>query len=384
MWQGLKKCVFIKINNGSGGVVMIYVPMLKTRDEEMRVLKSVKECFSDKVIPLVEVISEKYQIRYEVDENGEFIKKQHGKQMRKVPCEPTEQDIITLQKLNEMVEGRKLFVDYFRFSIRKYGRNIKFESAELAIRISNNYELYKKKVLSVIEYENMIPVISVKPEFEIPKSELKSFIEQLQMGTEQIALRITEEWIDLYTDIICNVLRKDDYLLFDIEEQNPETKFIEIESLKELDIRCNIVLLNSPRKASIRNGEYPEHDKTDLINNCARNIAKDYELAGYGDYCGLRDVMPLNNKSNGTGAALALLYNYKENAFYSYCNHDTSLGTRGYIDIIQMIKDEEGIHNADGDCPAYLRIHQIENTGSWNTWHHINAVRCIHQTSKYL
>lgn len=363
---------------------MIYIPMLKTRDEELRVLRSMKEHYSDKIIPLIEVICEKYQVRYMTDENGEFIREKHKTQYRKVKCVPTEQDIITLQSLNEMVESQKLFIDYFRFSLDKYGKNIKFESAELAFNLSNDYQLYKQKVLSVAQYKNMIPVISVKPDFDIPKNELKNFVAQLQNVTEQMALRITEEWIDEYKDIISGLLRHDDFLLFDIEEQNPESKFMEIEELNDLGAKCKIVLLNSPRKASIKNGEYPEHDKTDLINNCARNIAGAYNLTGYGDYCGLRDVMPLNNKSNGTGAALALLYDFTENVFYSYCNHDTSLGTRGYLDIIPLIMGDEVILNRDGDCPGYMKIEQIPSTGSWNTWHHINAVRYIHQTSKYL
>ncbi len=363
---------------------MIYVPMLKTRDEELRVLKSMKGCYSDKIIPLIEVISEQYQVRYKTDENGEFIREKHKTQYRKVKCTPTEQDIITLQSLNEKVDGCKMFIDYFRFSLNKYGKNIKFESAELAYNLSNDYQLYKQKVLSVSQYKNMIPIISVKPDFGIPRAELKSFVSQLQETTEQMALRITEEWTDTYRDIICDFLRKDDFLLFDIEEQNPESKFMEIEELNDFSAKCKIVLLNSPRKASVRNWEYPEHDKTDLINNCARVIASDYGLTGYGDYCGLRDVMPLNNKSNGTGAALALLYNFTENVFYSYCNHDTSLGMRGYLDIIPLIMEDEEILNSDGDCPAYMKINQIPNTGSWKTWHHINAVRYIHQTSKYL
>ncbi len=151
---------------------MIYIPMLKTRDEELRVLKSMKECYSDKIIPLIEVISEKYQVRYQTDENGEFIREKHKTQYRKVKCTPTEQDIVTLQSLNEMLEGRKMFVDYFRFSLNKYGKNIKFESAELAFNLSNNYQLYKQKILSVSRYKNMIPIISVKPDFDIPRSEL--------------------------------------------------------------------------------------------------------------------------------------------------------------------------------------------------------------------
>lgn len=362
---------------------MVYVPMLKTRDEELRVLKSMKGCYSDKIIPLVEVISEQYKVRYETDENGEFIREKHKTRYLKVKCKPSEQDIITLQNLNEMVEDRKIFIDYFRFSLEKYGRNIKFANAELAFNLSNSYELYRKKVLSVSEYKNMIPVISVKPGFGIPKTELENFVTQLQANSEQIALRITEEWISIYKDIICNLLREDDYLLFDIEEQNPETKFMEIIQLKDLKVKCGIILLNSPRKASIRNGEYPHHAKTNLINNCARNVATAYELMGYGDYCGLKDVMPPNSGSS-TGAALALFFDFTENVFYSYCNHDTSLGMRGYRDIIPLIKADELILNREGDCPGFEKMAQIQGTGNWNTWHYINAVRYIYQTSKYL
>lgn len=363
---------------------MIYVPMLKTRDEELRVFKAMRECYSEKIIPLIEVISEQYQVRYETDENGEFIKKKSKSRYLRVKCKPTEGDIITLQKLNEMCENRRIFIDYFRFSLKKYGKNIKFPSAELAFNLSNNYEYYKEKVLAVTQHNNMIPVISVKPEFEIPKSELGSFVSQLQINSEQMALRITEEWISTYKDIICNLLRESDYLLFDIEEQNPETKFMEINQLKEFKAKCRIILLNSPRKSSIKNGEYPKHGKTDLINNCARDITTIHELMGYGDYCGLKDAMPLNTGPTTTGAALALFYDFSENVFYSYCNHDTSLGMKGYIDIIPLIKDDEAMLNSDGDCPGYMKMNQIPNTGTWNTWHHINAIRYIHQTSKYL
>lgn len=53
---------------------MIYIPMLKTRKEELKVLKVMKEHYSDKIIPLIEVIREIYKPNYLTDENGEFIK----------------------------------------------------------------------------------------------------------------------------------------------------------------------------------------------------------------------------------------------------------------------------------------------------------------------
>lgn len=360
---------------------MIYVPMLKTRLEELRVTKEMEYCFSDKIVPLFEIINELYKTTYQKDENGEFIYEQHKTRMLKVKAMPTEADIITLQSLNDIMKGKLMFVDYFRFSIKKYGKNISYTKAELSFDLNNSLELYKKKVLETTKYTNMIPVVSVKPDCDFPKFDLAEFVTKLQKRTIHIALRITEEWIDKTKDIIQN-LRESDFLLFDIEEQNPDLKFMEIQELMELQANCQIILLNSPRKLALKNGEYPEHSQTDLINNCARIVARDNEFNGYGDYCGLKDAMPLNDGSNGTGAALALLYDYNENIFYSYCNHDTSLGTLGYKTLLPIIREDEPMLNADKDCPGFAKIHTLTSTGNWNTWHHINAVRYIHQIYK--
>ena len=76
--------------------------------------------------------------------------------------------------------------------------------------------------------------------------------------------------------------------------------------------------------------------------------------------------------------------NFVENVFYSYCNHDTSLGMRGYGDIIPVIEADEEMLNPDGDCPGIEKMNNLDGNGNWSTWHYINAVRYIHQTSKYL
>lgn len=362
---------------------MMYVPMLKTRAEELRVAKEMHSCFSDKIIPLFEVINELYKTVYKKDSNGEFIYEQHKARKVRVKDEPTEDDIITLQSLNNLVDRKLMFIDYFRFSLKKYGKNISFRKAELSFNLNNDLELYKAKLLETTKYSNMIPVISLKPECEFPKADLVNFVSKLQRNTRHIALRITEEWID-YTKDIIHGLRESDFLLFDVEEQNPELKFMEIQELVDMQIDCKIILLNSPRKLMLKNGEYPEHAQTDLINNCARFVAEANEFYGYGDYCGLKDAMPTNDGSNGTGAALALLYDYEQNVFYSYCNHNTNLGMAGYATLIPLIIADEPILNPVGDCPGYEKIHSLPSTGSWNTWHHINAKRYIHQIYKHL
>lgn len=189
--------------------------------------------------------------------------------------------------------------------------------------LNNDYALYKDKVLAISEFHNMIPVISVK------------------------------------------------------EEINPETKFMEIEELNELQLNAQIILINSPRKLAVKNGEYEEQGETALINNSARIVAADNQLAGYGDYCGLKDLMPMNDGSKGTGASLALVYDFHKNVFYSYSNHDTSLGIKGYYKLIPLIKKDEKWLNPSKDCPGFEKIKMLSSSGTWNTWHHINAVRYI-------
>lgn len=360
---------------------MMYVPMLKIRAEELRVAKEMNSCFSDQIIPLFEIINELYRTTYKKDKNGEFIFEQHKTRMFKAKADPTEADIITLESINNIADGKMMFMDYFRFSLKKYGKNLSFRKAELSFNLNNDLELYKNKLLETTKYSNMIPVISLKPDCDFPPSALEEFVSKLQANTTHIALRITEEWIDQTKDIIQG-LRETDFLLFDVEEQNPELKFMEIQELVDLQADCKIILLNSPRKLALKNGEYPEHDQTDLINNCARVVAEDNDFDGYGDYCGLKDAMPTNDGSNGTGAALALLYDYNQNVFYSYCNHDTSLGMAGYRTLIPIMKADERMLNPKKDCPGYAKIHTLSNTGSWNTWHHINATRYIYQIYK--
>lgn len=363
---------------------MIYVPILKTRKAEFKVLQKSEKYFAEKIIPLVEIIAEEYKVTYEKDENGEFIRQRHGKVMRRVRCKPTEEDIITLDNLNQLVGGKSVFIDYFRFSLDKYGKNIDFAKAELSYNLNNDYNLYKQKLLSVTEYENMIPVISVKKDFDIPKTELCDLLHKLQRRTKRVGLRITEEWLDTYEIILQNELREEDYLLFDIEEQNPEYKFIELDYIAELDLKCSVILVNSPQKMSAKNGDYPECGVADLIDNCAKEVAAGYEFEGYGDYCGLKDKMPLKDGGNGKGAALALLYDFRDNVFYSFCNHDTGLGLRGYRTVVKDVLAAEWKLNPDGDCPGYEKVHKLPNGGGWSNWHYINAVRYIQQVFKYL
>ena len=126
-------------------------------------------------------------------------------------------------------------------------------------------------------------MLSIKKEFDCSESELESTLKTLQKGSKSIALRFTEEYLQLCKQSIETLLREEDFILFDIGEQGPETKFIEIEELMKLHTKAKCILLNSPRKRDISNAEYPEMDFTDMINDSARQIAEVNEMHGYGN-----------------------------------------------------------------------------------------------------
>lgn len=358
----------------------MYIPMLKTRREELSVSKEMNYCFSDDIIPLFEILTDRYETRYKIDpKTNLYIYETKGKRRRRIVEPPTDDDIITLDYIDGILKNKKAFIDYFRFSIKKYGTNIDVKRTDLALRLSRDTELYKNRVREVSEYENLIPVISVKQDFVFKKRDLAGFIEELQEDNDTIALRITEEYLDTYSEIVEKQLRETDYLLFDIGEQKPRSKIMELQELEELALDTNIVLLNSPRRAAINNGEYNGTGITDLIDNSARELFIKHSFEGFGDYCGLKDTLPSNDGGNGTGAALALLYDYDENGFYSFLNPNTKEGMSGYFKIIKEILRKKALLDPSGVCPAMRKIEDLAGSGNWGTWHNITITRYIHQ-----
>lgn len=358
----------------------MYVPMLKTRREELSVLKEMNYCFSDDIIPLFEILTDRYEKRHKIDpKTNLYIYETKGKRRRRIIEPPTEDDIITLDYISAILKSKKAFIDYFRFSIEKYGRNIDVKRTDLALRLSRDSELYKGRIKKIPEYKNLIPVVSIKEGFVFKKKGLAEFLEELQENKDTIALRITEEYLDTYHEIIEKQLRKTDYLLFDIGEQKPKSKVMEFQELEELELDANIILLNSPRKAAINNGEYSGTGITDLIDNSARDLFAKHSFKGFGDYCGLKDTLPSNNGGNGTGAALALLYNYSENGFYSFLNPNTGEGLSGYFKVIKEILRKEALLDPTGICPAMRKINDLKSSGNWRTWHNITITRYINQ-----
>lgn len=361
----------------------MYIPILKNRTSEMKVLSQVNSLTGKGMMPLIEVISSDYKTQYKKDPvTNEFIYVQGKKQRRRVKLEPTEADNITLEKIKEYTANNRSFVEPFRFDSNDYPKT-DISKVLYSFEISRDFNKYKEQLVKVSKEPSMIPVVSIKKSFEIPTDQLEELVDLLKLNTVTIGLRIAVDLFDDYLECIENILDENDYIFIDLQNNNFDSKELEIEDVKDCDLECKKILLNCPRSNDINNADYEENKVTAFIKNCVAERYYEYDFDGFGDYGGLKDALPLDRQGGGTGAALALIYNKDANAFISFVNKDTSLGLRGFREVRKNILANPSLIEDFHTCDVIKEIRGMSLTfGNWNTWIEHCLKRYIDQVIK--
>ncbi len=332
---------------------VLFVPVLKARGTELNVVKKMSFCFSDNIIPMIEIIN----------------------------------DITDLDTLSEKIDNKKVFVDFLRITTDKYGNRYDPSKVILSLRISRDVNSYIRCLEYLLKYDNFIPVISINHGFEISEPDLIKIYDFLSLNGRNVALRIVPSLINKYEFFIQKKLIKKDYLLFDIGESSILSREMEIEDLSSMNIIAKKIIINSPRQARLTNGEFEENDISLLIDNRVAHDYRNYGFEGFGDYCGYKDVLPREKGSKGEGAAIALIYDYKINSFYSFVEKNTKLGVGGYNKVVNDIIQKKDIISDYDTCIAMKEVERINTTpkkGNWRTWIEITIIRYIYQMFLHL
>ncbi|MBG0916403.1 hypothetical protein [Exiguobacterium sp. SRB7LM] len=364
----------------------MYISIMKNRQEELKVLKDMNFFFGDSLIPYIEIIKDEYEINYEIDEStGDFVyEKKPGKTRRnRIKLPKREEDIITLELLQKRLKGKKCFIDFFRFTNEEYGNNV-FKGIELSIKLSRDFNYYRSRILEIGNYENMIPVVSIKRNLKISEPDLTNLIKELRIKNSEIAIRIEDHLLEDYSLFLENSMNERDFLMLDIRSQNVDSKFMELDEFQDLDVESSKIIFNSPRSRIYKNGDYENLVFTKKIDNKVAKVYKQYELNGFGDYGGLKDDLPKDpSGGNGMGAALALIYLKEKNQFYSIVNEDTSKGVKGYEYIRDEVINNLSLLDGDNSCIAIKKIKAMQvKYGNWGTWSNLTLTRYIQQQSK--
>ena len=359
----------------------MFIPVLKFRQSEMRAIEKVVDMLSDEIIPLFEVFKDTYKTRYEVDEaTGEFKTRvsEKGRKIR-IKAEPNDDDINTLDSINDTIKGKKAFIDFLRINENKY-KNYDASLVSMGLKL-RNFDYYKERIMQVGSYSNFIPVISIQNAFNNNVQQMQNLYEELCKSNNSVAVRITVDCYEQYIPLL-KVLRTSDYILLDIEETNLKGLKYEIKEFIDYAFIAKLIILNSPRPRDFYNKDFEEEGKTNLIKTDVIKSFKGLGFIGFGDYCGCKDVLP----SSGVaikGAALSLLYNFPDNAFWVNTNKDTSLGVKGYNDIKPKVMAQKFHLDPDDSCLAYKLLSNV-NSGVYATWVEVCIIRYISQLYKNL
>lgn len=342
----------------------MYIPVLKNRLFENKFLREQSSYFDERVIPLIEILNQKIgRTTLEVDE---------------------------LLSIYDSYINSSYFVDFFTFEEGEYSKHdpnqVPFYIAHRNDTINDYFDLLSL----VCDTEHGIPVISIKKgrEFLLDRASIKSLIQMLQALTSKIAVRVQSSLLQNFFMEIDPLLRKDDLLIYDINEDSIQSKFFDRKLLSSKSSSYKVILLHSPRSSKLNNGSYLDGDYTGLIDNSIKVNYKKLGFDGFADYAGLKNVLPTDG-SNGKGAALGLFYDSSNNQFFSIMNPDTDQGTRGHLYVLdQAFTVFKKKLDPNDDCPAFeymfLNLYSQGKPGQWGQWKYITVLRYVSQVKSSL
>src|SRR5690625_3351875 len=153
----------------------MYIPIMKNRTQEMSVMSKFNNYFSDSIVPLIEIVKD-YESR---------------------TSDNNENNVVTLSKLQNTLNGKRAFVEFFRYIDNEYqNTSIDIKGVKLAFDLSRDYFLYVQRMMEIKKFENFIPTISIKKGFILGHTDLEKLILDLKIENNTIAVRITDDVFD--------------------------------------------------------------------------------------------------------------------------------------------------------------------------------------------
>lgn len=361
---------------------------IKNRQNELKAMEKLlaRGAFPKGLVPLVEIM--KADLEYDKMRDpatGEYVTEpkriKGGRVIKRKVDDPTSERDVTLDRISNLFAGRMVFVDYLRCDLGQYKR-VKHEDIGLVIELTLNKDKYVARLIEIANYDNLMPVIAIKSGMEklapAKVAELVSLFHERCPG-RSLAIRIDE--LDGYEGVLQQCLNKNDFLIYDINEQPFVSRICEYSELRDLGLSRRTVLLCSPREREASNGEFVHKEYAEIIGNDAMHSFSDEGFDVYADYGGLREKLPTSGHSK-TGRALALFYDGRNSMFKSYVCQDQNLGQNGYSHIVGDILADEDDLNPNHNCMVYEAIHEKLSRGvgmTYQDWIQYTLIRYVQQ-----
>lgn len=244
-----------------------YVPVLRSREAEINVLLNQK--FSNKVLPLLEIICDKPR------KNGKISITNHKNNL--------------FSNLNF-----PLLIDIpmnIKF-VKKIDENIKNFLTPIYDNPISRIDYYNK-----LNSYNIIPVVSYNPNKVFVKDSIAYQCLELRNHFKTIAFRIYESFFYEAMQEIEQILFKNDILILDIDENhhndtNKLNLYSKIKNIKSKTM-CKTVLVHSAISSSISNTQIQDNIPMQIDNTLITEYTN-YHFDAFGDYAGIKRAVPLN------------------------------------------------------------------------------------------
>lgn len=284
----------------------VYIPILRLRQEEKKVLTSFD--FGEDIYPYVEIFKEFERLPPKPKPGAKAKKAREPKRFPDVY-------LPTLRSIN----SDKVFVDlpvHLKLSTK-----MKKEVIEFLRGVIGNRQVRTDYLLSLSPLsDKIIPVISTYAQRTGEPNSIRIQEADLRSTFGILAFRTSE--LTFFNDIsqIAAIAQKDDYLFVDLEDYNPmvreDLEMIEdmLDHLKTFD-KCNVVLIRSAIQNTIKNFELDHGACLSIVDNSLMNVFENFAAGSFADYAGIKK----DPVTDGGGISPGFIfYDAVENRFYGF------------------------------------------------------------------
>lgn len=329
----------------------LYVPILKNRTIEMRVIKELISIgLSYNTIPMIEVIQEKSRS----NSNQDYVE-----EIKNLFINSNKNFFLDIPKIN--ITG----------STSEAVRNF-------MTRINRQKGFWFNELKRFNNVDGAIPVLSYNSK-EIPnEQEVVNNIVELHKYFSSIALRLTPTQYNQIGEKSLNILNKNDFFIFDIDNKghtNPAFKlnYKSIDKIKKCkDFKS--IIINSNRPSSMHNKDIIDGQPIQEIDNSLLEMysLRQYKFDGFGDYACTANSLP---STGGAISPAGIYYSFDNNFFVGYKARIPSLSEFQTYIAPQIVNSQywnEYDKKHHDSCPGCKKIKSIsigvdsgKNQGTW-------------------
>lgn len=321
----------------------MYIPILKNRTIEMKVLEEIVGfLIPNKTIPLIEIVQQ-------------FARSN------------SKQDYV--EEISNIFKGKtnRVFIDIVRsLPVKSTTEPVR----DFLLKVNRIPNFAVDQLIKFREMKNAIPVLSYNSQDFNEKVYLNE-VELLRKSFSSLAFRITSNSFKEVFPLVVDKVTNHDFILLDIESashSNPALKvqYRQIKNLKKIK-GVSTIILNDPRSSEITNKSLIDGEPILEIDN---SLMETYNLThygfdGFGDYAGITSALP---SSGGTISPAGIYYSKENNFFIGYKGRKPELSEFDYIakKITESVYWKEfnmEHHNECPGCQTILRIVNKEESG---------------------